>query len=100
MQKHLEVKTIEHKGIKIKIKIDYDERTAALVEDDIAFDPKRWVFAGRGLNYMDGWLNIIDAMRVAVQQCKKDLLEREAEDEQFKDGVVAVACGIKYKKKK
>lgn len=82
----IEVKTLEHNGVKVNYRIDYITKKASLVElVDNEFSTKTtnkpWVFGDRELQYMDGWLNILEAMRLAVIQCKKSLEEREKEDE-------------------
>lgn len=89
MKKHLEVKTIEHKGIKVTVAIDYDRGTASFVEHkfDRGWDDKKFVFSRRELPYMNGWLNILEAMSVAVKECKKELEIREAEIRKEKDGM-------------
>lgn len=88
MKKHLEVKTITHKGIDIIVEIDYDKGIASLVEasrnlQGKPYNPKNWVFSNRGLEYMNGWLNIIEAMKVAIQECKKDLEFSLAQSSKF-----------------
>jgi len=77
--KHLEIKTIEYNGHKIIIKIDYDREVVSLVEaqgknnDNINYSAKQWVFANRGIEYMNGWIIILDAIKFAIQEAKKDL---------------------------
>lgn len=83
MDKNLEIKTIEFNGIKVRVKIDYDLGIASLVEPDN--QPKKWVFASRGLEYMNGWLNIIEAMTSAVKEIKKDLERDLAEKSKFQN---------------
>jgi len=106
MKKHVEIKTIEHKGIDVIVKIDYDAGTATLVEaqphsNPTVYQAKQWIFKGRGLEYMNGWLNILEAMTVAVKECKKDLEHKLAEDSAFKDRILGVAEeAIKDAKKK
>lgn len=86
MRKHIEVKTIEYKGIQVTVRIDYDAGTASLVEqaDSQGFPAKQWIFKGRTVEYMQGWLDILEAMAVAVKQCKKDLEENAEENEEIK----------------
>lgn len=104
MKKHLEIKEIEHKGIKVLVKVDYDAGTASLVERDpsgTGYCPKKWVFAHRGLDYTNGWLTILEAMTVAVKECKKDLEHKLAEDSAFKNNIIVEAFGeVEYKIKK
>ena len=87
--KHLEVRTIEHKGIKVTVLIDYDNAMVSLVEKDSfrggTFQKKQWIFANRGLEYMKGWLNIIEAMQFAVKECQKCLEANLAEKTAFKN---------------
>ena len=87
MKKHLEIKTIEHKGVKIALKVDYDDATVSLVEwDDLRdrWEGKDYLFAGRGLEYMKTWLTILEAMTVAVKEGQKCLEQKLAEDSALK----------------
>lgn len=98
MIKNLEVRTVEHKGIKVTIKIDYDNGKASLVEFDRGgykggnWKDKSFVFAGRGLEYMNSWLDILDAMKHAVSECKKELEFSLAQSSKFKTNP-----GFKYR---
>lgn len=106
MKKHVEIKTIEHKGIEVVVKIDFDAGTASLVEAQkgsmpTVYGQKQWVFANRGLEYMQGWLNILEAMTVAVKECRKDLEWKLAEDSKFRNDIeVAAQKEIKNAKAK
>lgn len=76
---HQEIRTIEHKGVKVSIKIDYDEGTATLVEKiGTNWQGKQYLFKGRGLEYMNSWICILEAMQVAVEECR-GRLEVDAE---------------------
>lgn len=92
MKQHLEVKTITTNDIGITIMINYDLGTVSLVHREGDFEanwkPKKFVFAGRELNYMNGWLNILGAMEVAVKEGKR-LLEKDLADKSaFKEGLI------------
>jgi hypothetical protein len=73
MTKNLEIKTIEHKGITVSIKIDYDTGEASLVDQENDYKVKQWVFKNGTLPYMETWENVLLAMAVAVGECKKEL---------------------------
>jgi hypothetical protein len=79
--KNLEIRTIEHKGIKVTIKIDYDDSLVSLVERNMQdnYTTKNWIFQDRGLEYMNEWLNILEAMSVAIKEGKKELETNLAE---------------------
>lgn len=83
--KNLEIRTIEHKGIKVSIKIDYDKGEASLVDALDNYKGKQWLFTKRGLEYMNGWQDILEAMQVAVKECKKELESNLGEKSRFKD---------------
>jgi hypothetical protein len=84
-----EIKTIEHKGISVAIKVDYQRGTASLVKTQfsypIGYPNKLWCFADRGLEYMNDWQNILEAMQVAVAECKKLLEADLAEKSRLKE---------------
>lgn len=86
MIKHNELKTVEYKGIKITLDINYDAGTVSLVHQKDRFNgwqPKEFVFANRSLEYMNAWLLILDAIKFAVSQAKKDLESDLAEKTKF-----------------
>lgn len=108
--KNLEIKTIEHKGIKITIKIDYDKGEASIVEwieNSSKYDPKQWIFKSRGLEYMKGWETIAEAITVAIKECKKELEFSLAQSSKFskeqlaafEDELIKNAALVKAKKK-
>jgi len=81
MTQHLEVRTITTHDIGVTIMIDYDRGTVSLVEQDpinsaSLWRGKKYLFTNRELNYMNGWLNILDAMMAAVEEGKR-LLEKD-----------------------
>ncbi len=84
---HLTIKSYEHKGIKIAVKINYDNGEVSLVENNVydqrIWNDKHYVFAGRGLEYMKGWQNILDAMKYAITEATKELEKSLAEKSKF-----------------
>lgn len=102
--KHLEVTTYQHKGISVMVEINYDKGTISLVEKNPATNDKyvqvdtakKWVFAGREIEYMAGWQNILDAMKYAIEEATKLLEKHQAEAEKRlkqkeKDLMLAIA---------
>jgi hypothetical protein len=77
--KHLEVVSIVHNGIRVNLRIDYNLGELSLLESSTGA-AKKWVFSGRTLDYLDGWLSILEAMQVAVRfgqsRLEHDLAER------------------------
>lgn len=73
--KHFEIKAYDHEGIRVFVEIDYDAETISLVEREqrSRFKMKQWVFSGRTIGYMQGWQNILDAMKVAIECARIDL---------------------------
>ena len=90
MKKHTEIITVEHKGIAVTLHIDYDKGELSLVErngfNGSGFLKKQWIFANRTLDYMKGWLDIIDAMKYAIEYGKKQLEHDLAIKSQFREG--------------
>lgn len=69
-------------GINIVVDIDFIKKTVSLVEKNGT--TKKWVFAQRTAEYMNGWSAILRAMDYAVQEAKKELdAVSEKEHEQF-----------------
>lgn len=73
-----------HKGAiqvtTVAVRIDYHYGTISLI-DVTKFDrdhgnnaiAKQWIFANRELEYMQGWLDIMDAMKSAVKDATEKL---------------------------
>lgn len=72
--KTLEIRVFELKGILVKVKIDYVEGLISFI--DAEDEPKKWCFSNRGSEYMNGWVDILEAMIYATKEAKK-LLEIE-----------------------
>ena len=100
--KNLEIKTIEHNEVKVTVKIDYDLGTVSLVERSHRgeFVSKNWLFQDRGLEYMNGWLDILEAMTVAVKECKKELEADLGVKSAFKEEQIIALLAPELKKKK
>ena len=55
----------EHKGIKVGITIDYRQKKISLIDTE-TLKQKHWLFNERSLEYMEGWVNVLNAMQVAI----------------------------------
>jgi len=76
MIKHLEIKSYQYGDISVTVKIDYDNQKISLVEKEWNspnIQNKKWVFADRGLDFKNGWLNILTAMKYAIEQSFMEL---------------------------
>jgi len=104
--KNQEIITIEHKEVKITVKIDYDYRQLSLVEQHGRdYVPKKWMFAEREIEYTRSWLTILDAMQTAISHCnakleahieEQDKQAIERVDVQMRD--LSKAAGVKLLK--
>lgn len=84
MTKHLEIKTYEFYDIRVMVEINYDKALISLVErgenpdchcDGPVMKPKNYIFIKRGLEYMNGWRNVLSAMEFAIGEAEKELQE-------------------------
>lgn len=75
MKKIKETVEFEKNGIKVYVRIDYVNNSFDLVEKERGtmskFKKKDYCFIGRGVEYINGWLNILDAMKYAMEEAKK-----------------------------
>ncbi len=70
-----------HKGINITVELNFVMKTVSLVERDGA--NKKWIFAERSPEYLNGWRAILAAMDYAIVQSAKEMAaitEKEHED--------------------
>jgi hypothetical protein len=73
------------------VKVDYVEGTASLVDQFDHYIAKQYLFKNRTLDYMNGWLNILEAMQEAVKVCKADLEKDLAEKSRIKEEAIVRA---------
>lgn len=65
-------------GRSIVVELDFVKKTVSITEKD--GEPKKWLFAERTPEYLNGWRNILRAMEYAVEQAQEsmgDLTEKE-----------------------
>lgn len=90
--KFKETYSFSHKGINIFVKIDYRNNRIDLVEPkDLNggnFRLKQWQFGNRGVEYVNGWLVILEAMGEAMKDAKKKYEKNLAETTKFKKDLV------------
>ncbi len=96
IEKHLEIKTYTHQEIGVRVKIDYEKQTIDLLGHNGG--PKQWVFAGRTLEYMQGWHNILAAMEYAIGQAESDLKKHVAAKEKAHARLVAAVIRAEKKR--
>lgn len=97
--KHIEIYEHIHKGISVLVKIDYFTNEISLLEDK-TMQRKEWIFAKRGVEYMNGWINILEAMQEAIKHAKKKYEANLAEESKFRNKDFNVEIGYKIKKLK
>lgn len=83
MKKHIEIVTFEEQAVKVSVKIDYDKREISLVDQN--FTDKKWIFAGRGLQYMQGWKDILKSMEYSIDKATALL---QAENDRKNDEII------------
>lgn len=87
--KFKETYQFSYKNIGIYVKIDYRNNKISLVEPfnigEGKFQGKMWLFKDRGVEYMQGWVNILEAMQEAIKDAKKKYESQLAESSKFDD---------------
>ena len=68
------------KGIEVKVYINYKEGYISLVDNNPP-QGKNWLFAKRGIEYMQGWQDVLDAMKSAIADARKKLKAYQDEEE-------------------
>lgn len=91
MHKIKETYQFTHNKIDIYVKIDYLNNKISLKEPVNSFGGfqiKKWVFAERGVEFMQGWLDILEAMQEAIKDAKLKYEHNLAEESKFKTDFV------------
>ena len=80
-------------GTVIRVKIDFERNKVSLVND--GGSAASFKFAERELEYMNGWLNILGAMRYAIREARDELqawqdAKKDKETKQIIDIMIAL----------
>lgn len=92
-----------YKGVSILVKINFLDKTVTLVEREKGygqdgFKPKKWLFADRTTEYLTGWEMILDAMKFAINEARKELeAVKEEEFNAFVDVMLELDKVVKKK---
>lgn len=62
----------EYKNIKILVRINFKSGQISLLDHETG-EGKKWVFAKREIEYMNGWHDILDGMKYAINQATEEL---------------------------
>ena len=81
----LEVYGHYYKGIEVSVKIDYSLEEVSLMDNRNITSAKSWVFNKRTVEYMNGWLLILEAMDDAIRTAKQKLLDYQKMRESLSD---------------
>lgn len=82
-------------GISVVVELDFVNETISLVEKDGS--KKLWDFTGRGVEYLNGWRNIMRSMEYATAEAQKEMQAHI--DDRLKDFVkLYQAVDLKLKK--
>lgn len=89
--KHFEIKSYTYKGqlsdIVIPMFLDYELGTVSVLESPVSIgaQPKKFVFADRDLDYKQGWFDILDGIKFAVEGAFLDIKLEHTFQQQIKD---------------
>ena len=81
-----------HEDIVVYVKIDYRNNKISLVDPfnigEGKFQGKMWLFKDRGVEFMQGWINILEAMQEAIKDAKKRYEAELAENSRFDEDLL------------
>lgn len=100
----LNVVRYEYDGVVVLVKTDYVRGTISVVEPDSegGYQPKRFVFAEREIEYMSGWLSIFVSLASAVNAAADDLQAYQSarKAEKFKQAAQNALASSQHKSQK
>ncbi len=80
-------------GTTLYVKIDFANNKVSLVDKNGA--NTKFLFAERGLEYMNGWLNILGAMRYAVKDARDQLEQwQKARDDEKQKQIIDIMVAL------
>lgn len=82
--------------VSVNVHINYVEGHITLVDynpgNPGATQAKQWKFGKREVEFMAGWLDILDAMKSAITEAKEKLEAYQKEEEDRKDALIIEAA--------
>ena len=80
-------------GTVIRVKVDFEKNKVSLVDQNGSNN--KFLFAERGVEYMNGWINILGAMQYAVRAARDELeawqkAKKDKEQKQIIDIMLAL----------
>ncbi len=81
-----------YEGIRVAVHINYIEGLITLIDENpknpSAVQGKQWIFRNRSLDYMGGWLEIMDAMKSAVSEAADKLKAYQEQEAAEKEALL------------
>ena len=83
-------------GTVIYVKIDFVKNKVSLTDANGA--KNQFLFAERGVEYMNGWLNILGAMRYAIREARDELTKwQEAKKDKETKQIIDIMLALSEK---
>ena len=88
-------------GTTLFVKIDFEMNRVSFVEPVVEkigneYRNKQWLFAERGEEYMNGWVNILGAMQYAAKSARDELRAWQKEQKKKKsDRMIDIMIALK-----
>lgn len=82
-KKLTQTKTYTTNGIGINVRINFENNHISIVDDN--GKDKDFRFANRGVEFMQGWLDILDATKAAIKEAKVEYEAELAEQSRLKE---------------
>ena len=95
-----EIYNFTHGDITITVKIDYYNNKISFMDScgGGVFKKKEWLFADRGVEYMQGWREILEAMNLATQDAQQKYEHQLAITSKFTEDLIIKANKLAKKK--
>lgn len=74
------LRSIEHNGVKVYYAVDFQKQKVSIVDNEWKW--KSFLFTGRELSYQQGWHDILDAIKHAMDAGFTELKEYADEENQ------------------
>lgn len=86
MIKHIiETYDFTKNNITVRVEINHSENKISLLNPNGYKNYKEYIFAERGVEYMQGWINILEVMQDAIKDAKSRYEKQHAEISKFEE---------------
>jgi len=89
---HYALRSTEHNGVRVYYTVDFRKQQVSIVDHE--WKPKSFIFANREIQYHQGWHDILDAIKHAMDTGFAEIEAYQKEQDQVLTDKLLSMCGF------